>query len=242
MLFTLSICLTPIFALEDEKIYDSLDDITEPGQYQVRIYFKDNDGNQHSDIVTITLEDDDIQLIQNPEVINKPDNPTDTELKNETQEIQGKTEIIVASNFGISRGTFNRLTNKRLIELAHAKAWIKETGETVPITSIIKEYKSGNEETYTVTFTTKNNTSIRIEVFETNPQVSEWVPVTEIPDNESDDAPFSSITLTSITVSVVILLIIPIIVMSLVYLYTQKQAQNVDKLLYHDSDEQKQSK
>lgn len=222
----LVITLVPVFAFEDEKIYDSVEQITEPGQYRIRIYYIDDNGLENSDIITLTITENDLTQTSNPSI-----KPT-LELQTETQELSDITEVIVASNIEITLGTFDRLTDQRLIELAHAKAWVKETGEVIPIPKVVKEQ---NGDSITVTFETSNHTSIKVKVLEVSEKKATWAAVNRDVSSNGEENPFQTINATSITITVMVLLLIPLLIIILIYLYIQKQFKNVDELLYQDS-------
>lgn len=219
-LILICFCIFPVFA--NSEVYESFDEITEPGKYRVRIYYEDARGEQHSTVITVTITDDDLNT-------NQPKKTT-TVVEGAVfeEDSMSRTEMITASSFNITRGSLSRISNARLIELADARAWIKETGESLPIAKVERSF---NDSEIEVLFETSNNTQIRVYVYELNPNEAKWT----LTKNNDDGIPFQSITFSGIMLTIIILLIIPAVVISCIFLYVQKQIMHVDDLLYDDT-------
>lgn len=206
--------LTPILA-QVESI--DIKDIDAPGTYWVRLQYHDFEGNPYWKVVEMTITEDDLN--QNTETLKRPDPAINSP----------KTERIDAQDLKIPRGSLERLTDLRLIELAKAHAWIEETGIQVPITTVIKEYGNTSE---TVLFKTERGTEKRVHVIPKSLNNVMW---TSSPSNISSntlDEGFQSVMFTHIKTTLLLLLLVPLIVISFMYLYTKKQIKEVNVLLY----------
>ncbi len=226
IIFLFEIILVPVYSFEDEKIYDSVEHITEAGRYRIRIYYIDDDGLEQYDIITLTITEDDLKNTPNP-IIKSVSEP-----QTENKKLTDSTEVIVASNIEITIGTFSRLTDQRLIDLAHVRAWIQETGETIPITEVLRKESADG---ITVTFKTSNQTMIQIKVFEVPAKNATWNSINRDASLASQVGAFETINPRSITITVMVLLLIPLLVIIVIYLYIQRQFKKVDELLYHAS-------
>lgn len=226
--FFLTVILTfslflPVFA--ENEVFESFDEITEPGKYRVRIYYEDAQGEQHSTVVNVTITDDDL----NKDYPSKTTSVVEVPIYEE--DVLRRTEMITASSFNITRGSLSRISNARLIELADARAWIKETGESLPIAKVERSFSDSQIE---VLFETANKTKIRVYAYELNPNVAKWT----LTKNTDDGIPFQSITFSGIMLTIIILLIIPAIVISCIFFYVQKQIMHVDEILYDDKNDE----
>lgn len=70
-------------------------------------------------------------------------------------------EAITASDFSIFSKNVKKMTDKKLIELARASAWVLSNGNKVPITKVEHKLKK-KEGDYKVTFSTSKGTSITV--------------------------------------------------------------------------------
>ncbi|WP_418514990.1 hypothetical protein [Erysipelothrix rhusiopathiae] len=206
--------LTPILA-QVESI--DIEDIDAPGTYWVRLQYHDFEGNPYWKVVEMTITEDDLN--QDTETLKRPDPAI----------INPETEGIDAQDLKIPRGSLERLTDLRLIELAKAHAWIEETGIQVPITTVIKEYGNTSE---TVLFKTEHGTEKRVHVIPKSLNNVTWTSSpSDISSNNLDEG-FQSVMFTHIKTTLLLLLLVPLIVISFMYLYTKKQIKEVDVLLY----------
>lgn len=75
-------------------------------------------------------------------------------------------EAIDAYDIEIAEHYFMQLTDSDLIQLAKARAWITQTGETLPIERVERQTLDASNGMYRVTFFTKRGTSTTITVIE----------------------------------------------------------------------------
>ncbi|MBK2401973.1 hypothetical protein [Erysipelothrix sp. strain 2 (EsS2-6-Brazil)] len=206
--------LTPILA-QVESI--DIEDIDAPGTYWVRLQYHDFEGNPYWKVVEMTITKD--GLNQDTETLKRADPAI----------INPETEGIDAQDLKIPRGSLERLTDLRFIELVKAQAWIEETGIQVPITTVIKEYGNTSE---TVLFKTERGTEKRVHVIPKSLNNVTWTSSpSDISSNNLDEG-FQSVMFTHIKTTLLLLLLVPLIVISFMYLYTKKQIKEVDVLLY----------
>ena len=141
---------------------------------------------------------------------------------------EGYSEAIDAYDLNIEEGTFQKLTDAHLIELAHARAWDTNNGDPIPVETVERVAVDGSAGLYHVTFGTSRGTKTTINVLEVSKKtLEEGLFSDEYYLNMWKYNSFSTLLLL-----LLFLTIIPILILTMLYWYSQRKIKKVNSLLY----------
>ncbi|WP_280683429.1 MULTISPECIES: hypothetical protein [unclassified Breznakia] len=135
-------------------------------------------------------------------------------------------EGIDASDIRIPLNTMDSLTDKELIKKANARAWSLEDGRNVPITKVNVSKSKESQVAYTVTFSTKKNTTIISNVYEGKVTSLQFENLSIYLSEETKKNTWS---ITSITIA---MSIIPLVLILMISIYLQRQLRTGQRILY----------
>lgn len=138
------------------------------------------------------------------------------------------SEAIDAYDLNIEEGTFQKMTDSHLVELAYARAWDTNSGDSIPIATVERVTVDGSAGWYHVTFGTSRGTKTTINVLEVSKKtLEEGLFSDEYYLNMWKDDSFSTLLLL-----LLFLTIIPILILTMLYWYSHQKLKKVNSLLY----------
>lgn len=190
----------------EAKVYtkEEISTIEEAGTYPVRVYTKDEKGNDIESIFYVTL------TFPNT-VVSKANG-----------------EGIDASDFEVKKG--KTLTDQEVIDFANARAWSLGDGSEIPITKVVRNERDGTLSE--VSFMTEKGTTVTVKEIETVGESLFTNEEFMYLHTGSMKMVWENLGFSQLTLLIIILLVCPVLLVSILFFLLQQKINRIKRLLF----------